>query len=107
MLRALRLLDEDEEDDGKMDALLELEDREVMLKAIKASDEKFDGEGKSDDYLQARFDMLDVSSTRGVDTVVRSIESKKQAASGEIDEVEQARQKMIEKNRNAWKGAAQ
>jgi hypothetical protein len=33
-------------------------DREVVLMAIAHHDSKFSAEGKSDDYLQARFDML-------------------------------------------------
>ena len=40
--------------DAKFDGL---PDREVMVEAIKAQRENFDGEGKSDDYVKAAFDM--------------------------------------------------
>lgn len=47
-----------EEDAKKADAM---SDKELQIAAIKAGDEKFDAEGKSDDYLAARFDAAKVA----------------------------------------------
>jgi hypothetical protein len=48
-LDALRLLPSEYKRDGK-------DGREIMIDAVKASDASFDPEGKSDDYIRARFD---------------------------------------------------
>lgn len=72
---AMRFFGEKEDpDEEKMDGMA---DREIMLAAIKKSSPRMDAkelEGKSDDYVEARFDAACASlkSDRGVDGVVRA-----------------------------------
>jgi uncharacterized protein len=103
-IRAARIMEEDE--DEKLDGLLDLSDRELMLKAIKHVDSKFDKDDETDDYLRARFDSLEEPSARldGIDAVANAVRSA--AKSGGVDPIAQARQAMVERNRNAWKQGA-
>lgn len=101
-LRAARIMEEDDEE--KLDAMLDLSDRDLMIAAIKHVDANFDKVDETDDYIRARFDSIEEARTDGVDSVVRSLELAKRAAKAKPDdEVEKARQEMIERNRNLYK----
>jgi len=108
--------DEDKEEQ-KMDALLDecLEDpRAVMLRAIQKTSPEFNAEGKSDDYVAARFDGLHEeavkASKRTVDQVVAATETARRelarldANGDELDkQVVEAQQKNRQAKHGAWK----
>jgi hypothetical protein len=104
-LRAARIMEEDDEE--KLDGLLDQSDRDVMIAAIKHCDPKFDKLDETDDYLRARFDALEVPAGRdaGVGGVVTELRKVRlDAADADAsDPVEKARLAMVERNKNAWK----
>lgn len=81
VMRALRLFgeDDDEDDDKKMDALCEMSERDLYIKAIRKIDPDFKADGKSDDYLAGLFEgAVDyIAKASGVDGVVRVLEGKR------------------------------
>lgn len=105
--KTLRLLDMDEEDEEKMDALDDKSDRDLMLDVIRADAgwKDFDDKGKSDDYVAALFDSVSKKFQRadGVDSVVQTAEKIKRSDAVEDDVVSKARKARDERNRNAWK----
>jgi uncharacterized protein len=106
--KTLRLLDMDEEDEEKMDALDEKSDRDLMLDVIRADAAwtNFDGKDKSDDYVAALFDSVTKRFNRadGVDSVVEKVErAKRSDANDESDIVTKARKARDERMRNMWK----
>lgn len=103
-LRAARIMEEDEEE--KLDALLDLPERDLMIKAIQHVDPNFAKVEETDDYLRARFDAIDESSARldGVDGVRAAATTAPRAST--VDPITKARQEMVERNRNAWKLAS-
>lgn len=118
--------EDEEEDDGKggkkkakrldaddrFDALLDMSERELMLRAIKKGQPAFDDQGRSDDYLRSRYDTLlaHVREQRGVDGVARvaADHARRLDATGRGREdggtVEQARRKREDVYANAWRG---
>lgn len=97
--RAARIMEADDEE--ALDSLLDLSERELMLKAITHSDPGFVADSKSDDYVAARFDLLQEVVTDSVGSVVRAVESVKRDGGAGVNEVEKARIAMIERSRNA------
>lgn len=109
LLRALRFLDDDKEEEDPSAKLDGLSDREIMLKAIQTQDAKFsgvrtDGKDESDDYVRARFDLLGEMRTDGMDALVTSL--KGATPNGSKDPLAEARAKQAELNENAWKAQA-
>lgn len=100
--RAFDLLEEDDEE--KMDAMLEMSDRDIMVAVIKADANwsDFDGKDKSDDYVAAMFDTVSKKFTRadGVDAVVRTAERARRSDAKEPGD--EAREAMIKRNREAY-----
>jgi HK97 family phage prohead protease len=80
VMRALRLFGEDdaeeEDEEKKMDALCEMSERDLHLKAIAKVDPDFKADGKTDDYIAGKFEgaIQFLSQSRSVDGVVRVIE---------------------------------
>lgn len=79
LMRAIRLFGEDEEEEDeekKMDALADLSERDIHLKAIKKADPDFKADGKSDDYIAGKFEGVVeyLAKSRGVDGVVSVLE---------------------------------
>jgi uncharacterized protein len=105
---AVRLLDIDEDDEEKVDALEQKDDRALMLDVIRADahwkSENFDD--RSNDYVSAIYDSVSKNFTRsdGVDSVVDVIERVKRtdAASGGNDPEATARQNMNRSAYEAW-----
>ncbi len=104
----IRMLELDEDDEEKMDALDLKSDRDLMLDVIRADarwkDEKFDG--KSDEYVGAIYDSVAKAFVRtdGIDHVVDTIERVKRvdAASGDKDPAAKSRAEMNKAAREAW-----
>jgi uncharacterized protein len=90
----------------KMDALDDLSERDLMVKVIKHLDSDFDDEGKSDAYVEATFDITMRSAKRadGVDNVVKVAETIKRADAKDKDAPDPeraAREAMQKRNREA------
>lgn len=91
LMRALRLFGEDdaeeEDEEKKMDALCELSEREIQLKAIAKVDPDFKADGKSDDYVAGKFEgaVEYLAKSRSVDNVVRVIEENRKFDSREVN----------------------
>lgn len=85
----------------KFDAM---EDLELKKAVIKADDADFSLEGKSEAYIEARFDMA-AESIKSADDSAKKLGEKitKGARETEVMDAEDARQKMIERNRGLWK----
>jgi hypothetical protein len=89
--------------EAKLDTM---DEKAIKLAVIAKVSPEFKADGKSDDYVQARFDMaLEKGATEGDD-----LGEARRAAAGESktdagDEVDAAaaRKRMVEANRNAWK----
>lgn len=105
---------EDEDDEEKMDALLDEcvdNPRAVMERALKTATPDFKFDEKSEDYVVARFDAFVERRTAetGVDSVVRASEvakatlDAKDRKGGALDEVEKAAQAERDDRNNAWK----
>lgn len=83
LMRAIRLFGEEdeegEEEEKKMDGLLDLSERDIHLKAILKVDPDFKADGKTDDYIAGKFDgaIEYLAKERSVDGVVRVIEGGK------------------------------
>jgi hypothetical protein len=100
--------DEDDKEEEKMDAM---SDRELMVHALIKDTPEFKAEGRSDDYITARFDSLveQRPGTSGSDRVVNAAEDAKREVSrmdadGNDDVVQKARQKNHDAMHGAWKG---
>ena len=117
-MTAIRLMMEDDEEeektDARFDALIDKSDREIMLEVLRADarwkDDKFedaDGKPRSDEYIEAIFDSLvksGVKRTDGIDDVVRTVEKVKRLdRADDKDELAEARNKMNQTARDAWK----
>lgn len=82
----------------------EMGDLDVMKTVIKAKADKFDGEGKSPEYIRARFDHI----AEGVEATFGSIEKLSAATSKRNDSTElktdsaAARKRMIEESHTQW-----
>jgi len=73
-------------------------DKEIKLSVIAHTDSKFDPAGKSDPYIEARFDVLDVETEtqRRKDAAARELVNKRNDSTVNADE---SRQRMMEANR--------
>lgn len=112
--RAIRLLasDDDDGDEGKMDALDEkldaLDDKGIMLAIIRTDADYKDDKSlddKSIDYVQAIFDRLTksgVTRADGVDSVANALEIAKRTDSGDRDELAKPRAEMQQRAEKAW-----
>lgn len=106
---AMEFMDEEDDEEKKSDALDDLSDRDLMIRVVRADDKDFDDKGRSDDYVQARYDMalgrLRDGKKNGVDSVVAAAEKAKRsdAREGAGDTETKARQKMFANADNAWK----
>jgi uncharacterized coiled-coil DUF342 family protein len=88
--------------------------RQVMERAIKHDSKDLDLTGRSDDYVESRFDAL-VETFDQADRADKSKDSTRRAAleatrqdgGGKRPSAEEARRKMVEANQNAWKPAGQ
>lgn len=118
---ALRALEdiEDDEDEDKMDALEDeldaLSDRDVMIRVLRADSKDLDLTGKSDDYIQARFDAAIEKADEktaaskqerqdGIDSVARAAEAaKRELGKGGVDAVNAAREANEKEAREAHK----
>jgi hypothetical protein len=107
--------------DSKIDTAAKRSNREIMIDTIKACDPDFKSDGKSEDYLRARFDMeieasekraKRVDSTYGINASTNAsheaigafvAERADSASQDDGDMVARARAKMVDKNANAWK----
>ncbi|HVJ89396.1 MAG TPA: hypothetical protein VM580_06295 [Labilithrix sp.] len=94
----------EEDEEKKMDGLSA---KEVMVLAIQAHSKGFDANGKSDDYVRARFDALEesVRERRGVNGVARvaqALAHRLDSNDGE-DAIDKARKARDEAMANAWK----
>lgn len=98
-LRAARIMEEDDEE--KLDSLLDLSDRDLMVKTLKHKDPKFDKADETEDYLRARFDAIEVPAKATIGDVVRDVD--KVRLDDNTDPAEKSRLAMIERNRTAWK----
>lgn len=101
------------EDEDRLDALLDMSERDLMLQAIRTQQKDFDDKGRSDDYVRSRFDSLleVVRKSRGVDGVVevaemhaRRLDSSGGGGGGGKDPVDVARRNRDQAYANAWKG---
>lgn len=95
LLKKAELFVEDLKADGKSD-------REIMLETIVADDAEFKADEKSDDYVRARFDLLEKKNS-GMDKIFHDDGSGKGAR---VDSVEEAQKRNEERASNAWKGHA-
>jgi HK97 family phage prohead protease len=104
--------DDDKKKDKKSEKLDSMTDREIHVMAIKKRDPDFNDTGKSDDYVQARFDAICdmLAKDRGVNGVVKKAENElhrldaRDAASGGKDPIAEARKKRDVAFGDAWKG---
>lgn len=111
VMRALRLFGEDDSEDGgddekKMDALCDLSERDLHLKAIHKAEPDFKADGKSDDYIAGKFEgaVKFLSKANGVDGVARVIEGTRfdsKPQSRDEHPVAKARRERHERMRNA------
>lgn len=88
--------------DAKLDGLT---DRQVREAVIKAKHPKFDGEGLSDVYVQARFDAIVESEPTRDDLAIqrqRRLSAVKVDGQGERDDAEEARKKAHETITGMW-----
>ncbi len=104
--------DEEEEktdalDDDRLDSM---SDRELMLFGIRKVDPKFNDQGKSDDYVRARFDSAieHVKSNRSIHGVVNGVhrartEDVTRSDADDEKAMAEARRKRDEAARDAWK----
>jgi HK97 family phage prohead protease len=83
-------------------AKLDGTDRELMISCIKADDANFTGEGKSDDYVTARFDVVSSKGVRSdsIHSVVKFAEGLKTDAK---DPVSSALREAEKRKNEAWK----
>jgi len=88
----------DDETTKRFDAM---SDRELMVEVIKSQVDGFDPNEKSDDYVRARFDALDVQRFDGVDSVVRAGEAAKKRGAEQTDEAK-ARAEQRERDAKRW-----
>lgn len=76
-------------------------DQEVFKKVILKAQPNAELEGKSEDYIRARFDAC-IESARLQSTA--DVRSAAKNAGGDVNPVQSARERMLERSRNAWKG---
>jgi len=90
-------------DEARFDSL---SDRQVMVAVIEKLQGAVVNDTHSDDYVRARFDSATESFAQGREALARA---RKVAETGkqERNDAVSARQKMIERNQNAWKPAGQ
>lgn len=87
--KADKFLDEDYEVEGKTD-------KEIKIDCIKAINEKFDGEDKADEYIDARFDVLTEMVEEGQGSYGdNNLKFKKKDSSSRNDAIEKKRQKRL------------
>jgi HK97 family phage prohead protease len=103
----VRMLEMDEEDEDKMDALDQKSDRDLMLEVIRA-DARWKSEDftdKSDDFVGGIYETVMKSFTRsdGIDSVVEAVEKVKRLDGGDSNDPEaQARANMNKSAQEAW-----
>lgn len=122
--RFMRFFGDDEEAEGEMgdgkkkertdsiDKLVDMSEREVMLKAIRMKVPNFDDAGRSDDYIRSRFDgMIEAMPTpKGVDEIVmlhREAVKREERTDAKDAPVKIVVDKRTERDRiyaDAWKG---
>lgn len=78
-----------------------LSDRDIMIAGIKAADKAFDGSGRSDDYVRARFDVA--ASAKQSSSLVTEATRTDSAPVVHLDSVAKARADSLNHYRNAWK----
>jgi uncharacterized protein len=100
-LRAARIMEED--DDEKLDGLLDLDERELMLQTIKHVDPKFDKDDESDDYIRARFDSLEEPEARtdSAGSIAATVQRGQRTV--QTDPVAEAKAKYAERQQKAWR----
>jgi hypothetical protein len=87
--KADKFLDEDYEVEGKSD-------KEIKIDCIKAVNEKFDGEDRPDEYIEARFDVLSEMLDEGQGSYGdKNLKFKKKDSSSRSDAIEKKRQKRL------------
>jgi hypothetical protein len=101
-------------DEADVKALPKLSEKDIKLAVLKKLAPEFKADGKSDDYIQARYDIeLERAGTHedagsgseddeGLAAVRRAAEGASRSDAGEVS-AEKARQRMVEAARNAWK----
>jgi len=94
----------------KLDKADELSNNDIKLAVIKTvRGDGMDLAGKSEDYIQASFDMCKEDSVTRIDAMAeqrrKANEKLKLDGKGEAQTSDEARQKMIDKTKNAYKGA--
>jgi HK97 family phage prohead protease len=102
----VRMLEMDEDDEEKMDALDQKSDRELMLEVIRA-DARWKSEDftdKSDDFVGGIYETVMKSFARadGVDSVVEAVERAKRLDGVDTDPEVLARQNMNKNAHEAW-----
>lgn len=89
-------------------------DRELMVEVVRADAKEFKDDGKSDDYVRARFDTVLEKGVRAdsITTVIdnlssvrRPLETVRQDSKDAVDP-EKSRLDMLERNANAWRKPA-
>lgn len=85
-----------------------MSDTEIKKAVIRIDDEDANLEGKSDDYVQARFDVasksIEVTDEKANRLGKTITENGSKGGTHEVMDADDARQKMIEKQRSLWKG---
>ncbi len=79
-------------------------DSDIMVEAIQKSDAKFDAKGKSEDYLRARFDMLEVSDRSDAERARLQVIAATGREDTEEDPIEAARLRMLKRQDKMWTG---
>jgi HK97 family phage prohead protease len=77
-------------------------DREVMVDAVRIDDKDFTGEGKSDDYVRARFDVVTSKGVRA-DSIHSVVAHAQQLRSDSRDPAAKAAEENIKKSQEAWR----
>lgn len=80
-----------------------MSDKDIKVAVIKKVHADADLEGKSDDYINARFDAAIEVSKVSAESMIDSREKLKQEE-GNVVDASKARQNMIDRLQNAWKG---
>lgn len=83
-----------------------LSDREIQVKAITKADPSFKADGRSDEYVSARFDIEcdRADAVTVADSKLREV-ADKAGKSAPRSDADDPRTKMIERNKNLWKGS--
>lgn len=89
---------------GKETDLAALTERQIKCAVVKKLDNVEIAEEKSEDYVTARFDAAIERADKADEALANARVDAEAAKDAPADAEKQAYQKMVEKNRNAWKG---